>query len=131
MAATLFVHPMDVVKNRMQLSGVGGKTKEHKTTFHAVRSILAKEGFSGMYSGLTAGLFRQATYTTTRLGIYSLLFEKATRSDGQPPGFLMKAVIGMAAGVVGAFVGTPAEVCDLYSLITGVIIMLFTLNRYH
>lgn len=30
--------------------------------------------------------------------------------DGKPPGFLMKAVIGMTAGAVGAFVGTPAEI---------------------
>ena len=30
--------------------------------------------------------------------------------DGKPPGFATKAVLGMAAGVVGAFVGTPAEV---------------------
>lgn len=30
--------------------------------------------------------------------------------DGKPPGFATKAALGMAAGVVGAFVGTPAEV---------------------
>lgn len=32
------------------------------------------------------------------------------RTDGKPPGFFVKAALGMAAGVVGAFVGTPAEV---------------------
>ena len=36
---------------------------------------------------------RQATYTTTRLGIYTWLFEKFS-SDGKPPGFLMKAGLG-------------------------------------
>ena len=75
MAATCFVQPMDLIKNRMQLSGEGGKAKEHKNTFQAIRSILAKEGITGMYSGLSAGLLRQATYTTTRLGIYTWLFE--------------------------------------------------------
>lgn len=35
--------------------------------------------------------------------------------DGKPPGFVMKAGLGMAAGVVGAFVGTPAEVKFLKS----------------
>lgn len=79
MAATCFVQPMDLIKNRMQLSGEGGKAKEHKNTFHAIRSILAKEGITGMYSGLSAGLLRQATYTTTRLGIYTWLFEKYSR----------------------------------------------------
>ncbi|CAF88607.1 unnamed protein product, partial [Tetraodon nigroviridis] len=33
---------------------------------------------------------RQATYTTTRLGIYTILFEKMTGSDGRPPSFILK-----------------------------------------
>jgi len=110
MGATCFVQPLDLVKNRMQLStGAGGK-KEYRTSFHAVQSILRNEGIVAMYTGLSAGLLRQASYTTTRLGIYTWLFEKFSGPEGQPPGFLMKAVLGMAAGVVGAFVGTPAEV---------------------
>ncbi|XP_030043599.1 mitochondrial 2-oxoglutarate/malate carrier protein [Microcaecilia unicolor] len=110
MGATVFVQPLDLVKNRMQLSGEGAKTKEYKTSFHAVGSILRKEGLRGIYTGLSAGLLRQATYTTTRLGIYTILFEKLTKEDGTPPNFFMKAVIGMTAGAIGAFVGTPAEV---------------------
>ncbi|XP_077326820.1 mitochondrial 2-oxoglutarate/malate carrier protein [Lithobates pipiens] len=110
MGATVFVQPLDLVKNRMQLSGEGAKTKEYKTSFHAVGSILKKEGVRGIYTGLSAGLLRQATYTTTRLGIYTILFEKLTKADGTPPNFFMKAAIGMTAGATGAFVGTPAEV---------------------
>lgn len=151
MGATCFVQPLDLVKNRMQLSGVGGGKKEYKTSFHAFQAILRNEGVVAMYAGLSAGLLRQATYTTTRLGIYTWLFEKFSgydyfannfrvycynddfgtsppvcivlgvvfikvfcfyvfRPKGEPPGFLMKALLGMAAGVVGAFVGTPAEV---------------------
>ncbi|XP_040202775.1 mitochondrial 2-oxoglutarate/malate carrier protein [Rana temporaria] len=110
MGATVFVQPLDLVKNRMQLSGEGAKTKEYKTSFHAVGSILKNEGLGGIYTGLSAGLLRQATYTTTRLGIYTILFEKLTKADGTPPNFLMKAAIGMTAGATGAFVGTPAEV---------------------
>ena len=33
------------------------------------RAIAAKEGFGELYHGLSAGLLRQATYTTARLGI--------------------------------------------------------------
>jgi len=51
MTATLFVHPMDVVKNRMQLSGEGGAAREHKTSFHALTNIFRKEGFRGIYAG--------------------------------------------------------------------------------
>ncbi|XP_019637368.1 PREDICTED: mitochondrial 2-oxoglutarate/malate carrier protein-like isoform X1 [Branchiostoma belcheri] len=109
MGATLFVQPLDLVKNRMQLSGEGGGKRQYKTSFHAVSSILRSEGIIGMYTGLSAGLLRQASYTTTRLGIYTILFEKFSK-DGQPPNFFMKAGIGMTAGAIGAFVGTPAEI---------------------
>ena len=51
MTATLFVNPMDLVKNRMQMSGAGGGAKEHKTSFHALTSIFRKEGFKGIYAG--------------------------------------------------------------------------------
>ena len=78
MAATLFVQPLDLIKNRMQLSGEGGGAKEHKTSFHAFRAILKNEGLGGLYTGLSAGLLRQASYTTVRLGVYTTLFEIAS-----------------------------------------------------
>ena len=43
-------------------------------------------------------------------GIYTWLFENFSGKDGAPPGFFVKAGMGMAAGCCGAFVGTPAEV---------------------
>ena len=107
MAATCFVQPLDLIKNRMQLSGVGGK--ERKTSLQVIRSVIKNEGFTGLYVGLSAGLFRQASYTTVRMGVYQSLFDRFT-ADGKPPGFAAKAVIGMTAGAVGAFIGTPAEV---------------------
>jgi len=110
MGATCVVQPLDLVKNRMQLSGEGGKAREYKTSFHAIQGIIKKEGVVAMYNGLSAGLLRQATYTTTRLGIYTWLFEIFSGTDGKPPSFFVKAALGMTAGVVGAFVGTPAEV---------------------
>lgn len=63
-----------------------------------------------MYSGLSAGLFRQLTYTTTRLGVYNVAMATLTPSDGSPLPFAKKAAAGMIAGACGAVVGTPAEV---------------------
>jgi len=108
MGATLFVQPLDLVKNRMQLAGTSGK-KEYKSSIHALRSIIANEGLLTVYTGLSAGLARQATYTTTRLGIYTWLFENFSEPN-KSPSFLMKAALGMSAGACGAFVGTPTEV---------------------
>uniref|UniRef100_A0A183DEB4 Peroxisomal adenine nucleotide transporter 1 n=1 Tax=Gongylonema pulchrum TaxID=637853 RepID=A0A183DEB4_9BILA len=91
---------LDLVKNRMQLSGLSGK-KEFRSSFHALRSIIANEGFLAIYNGLSAGLLRQATYTTTRLGIYTWLFEHFTTGE-KAPTFATKAGIGLAAGAAGS-----------------------------
>ncbi|XP_011500047.1 PREDICTED: mitochondrial 2-oxoglutarate/malate carrier protein-like [Ceratosolen solmsi marchali] len=102
MLATCCVQPLDLIKNRMQLSG----TKS--STVSVISSIIKNEGILAMYSGLSAGLLRQATYTTTRLGIYTWLFEIVSK-DGQPS-FIKKTGLGMFSGCIGAFIGTPAEV---------------------
>lgn len=85
----------------MNLLGEGGKAKEHKTSLHVIRAVVKNEGFTGLYVGLSAGLLRQASYTTVRMGVYSTLFEKVSES-GKAPGFFTKAAIGMTAGAVGA-----------------------------
>jgi len=108
MAATCFVQPLDLVKNRMQVMKVEGG--QRPSSFSVLSNVVKNEGVFTLYNGLSAGLMRQATYTTTRLGIYTWLFETFSNPDGSPPGFFMKAALGMTAGCTGAFVGTPAEV---------------------
>ncbi|XP_015431883.1 PREDICTED: mitochondrial 2-oxoglutarate/malate carrier protein-like [Dufourea novaeangliae] len=104
MAATCVVHPMDVIKNRIQL-------QQEKTSFGAViRSVYKNEGFLKFYSGLSAGLVRQATYTTVRLGIYNQLQEYWKQRHPEKPNFGILALMAGTAGAAGAFVGTPAEV---------------------
>lgn len=43
--------------------------------------IIAKDGFGALYKGLSAGLLRQATYTTARMGIFNILSEQLTASN--------------------------------------------------
>lgn len=69
MAATCVVQPLDLIKNRMQLSGI------KISTINIISSILKSEGILAFYSGLSAGLLRQASYTTTRLGTFEWLSE--------------------------------------------------------
>ena len=69
MLATCFVQPLDLVKNRMQvMKSTGGASPSSASV---LMGVVRKEGFLTLYNGLSAGLLRQATYTTTRLGIYT------------------------------------------------------------
>uniref|UniRef100_A0A914XTX3 Mitochondrial 2-oxoglutarate/malate carrier protein n=1 Tax=Plectus sambesii TaxID=2011161 RepID=A0A914XTX3_9BILA len=111
MAACFFTQPLDLVKNRMQVSGEGGKARDHRTTFHAIRSIFRNEGPLGFYNGLSAGLFRQGTYTTLRLGLYTFMFDRFSSSNPKAPlSFGKKVAIGFAAGGVSSLICTPADV---------------------
>jgi solute carrier family 25 oxoglutarate transporter 11 len=112
MAATCIVQPLDLVKTRMQLSGAGGGAKLHKTSFHAILNIAHTEGVPALYKGLTAGLLRQATYTTARLGMYNVVNEALVKRNGGNAAlpFWQKLASGMFAGGFGAVIGTPAEV---------------------
>ena len=93
MAATCFVQPLDLVKNRMQvMKAVEGAARPSSAS--VLMNVIKNEGVFTLYNGLSAGLLRQATYTTTRLGVYTWLFENFSSGDGKPPGFFVKAGLG-------------------------------------
>jgi solute carrier family 25 (mitochondrial oxoglutarate transporter), member 11 len=110
MGATVFVQPLDLIKTRLQISGQGGAAKEYTGTFDAMTKIIRREGLRALYKGLSAGLLRQATYTTTRLGTYTFLNEKYRSETGKVPNLLVSMGLGVCAGITGSFVGNPAEI---------------------
>jgi solute carrier family 25 oxoglutarate transporter 11 len=86
------------------------------------KDIIAKDGFGSLYKGLSAGLLRQATYTTARLGIFSQITEVAKKAnDGKNLPLWQKAACGLTAGGLGALVGTPADLTLLRMQVRGVL----------
>ncbi|OWM69278.1 hypothetical protein CDL15_Pgr025465 [Punica granatum] len=74
------------------------------------KNMLKEEGLGAFYKGLSAGLLRQATYTTARLGSFKILTAKAVEAnDGKPLPLYQKALCGLTAGAIGACVGNPAD----------------------
>ncbi|VAH58824.1 unnamed protein product [Triticum turgidum subsp. durum] len=74
------------------------------------KKMLANEGVGSFYKGLSAGLLRQATYTTARLGSFRVLTNKAVEAnEGKPLPLVQKAAIGLTAGAIGACFGSPAD----------------------
>ncbi|EFJ08876.1 hypothetical protein SELMODRAFT_130994 [Selaginella moellendorffii] len=102
MGATCVIQPIDMIKVRIQL-GDG-------SAMQVAKSLYAREGLGAFYKGLSAGLLRQATYTTARLGSFRVLTNKATAAnDGKPLPLYQKAFCGLTAGAIGACVGSPAD----------------------
>ena len=66
---------------RLQLAGGG-------SPFTIAKDIVAKDGFLKLYTGLSAGVLRQVTYTSSRLGIFKCVWradDAAGRSGAAAP----------------------------------------------
>lgn len=103
MMATCIIQPIDMVKVRLQLGATG-------SPLAVASAIVKQDGVGALYKGLSAGLLRQATYTTARLGIYQMFFDALTNhNDGKAIPLYQKAGAGLAAGGLGAMAGSPAD----------------------
>ena len=72
--------------------------------------MLQNEGIKAFPKGLSAGLLRQATYTTARLRSFKVLTNKVVAAnDGKPLPLYQKALCGVTARAIGATVGSPAD----------------------
>ncbi|XP_045774995.1 mitochondrial 2-oxoglutarate/malate carrier protein-like isoform X1 [Maniola jurtina] len=104
MVATTVVHPLDVIKVRLQLF------PRSCSTLEMASAVVRCRGGAALYTGLSAGLLRQTTYTTTRLAVYHALIDVFRREYNQEPILYQKLVISTTAGLCGALAGTPSEV---------------------
>ena len=101
--ATCCIQPIDCVKVRLQLAGGGAPLA-------VARGIVAQEGVLGLYTGFSAAIMRQATYTTARLGLFSTFHDELVeRNGGQALPLHQKALAGLAAGGLAAIVGSPSD----------------------
>merc|ERR1740130_1891673 len=100
-----FIHPLDVVKTRIQISseysslGMGG----------TVRKVVSDEGVVALWKGINAAWLREASYTSLRLGLYEPMKVLFGAKDASAP-FYKKFLAGSAAGAIGSLAGNPFDV---------------------
>lgn len=112
MVATSVIQPVDMIKVRIQLAGEGVSTGPKPTPLSVTREIIASGKALDLYTGLSAGLLRQAVYTTARLGFFDTFMGSLTaraKAKGQQIGFAERATAGLTAGGIAAMIGNPAD----------------------
>lgn len=112
MTATTLIQPIDMIKVRLQLAGEGLSTGPRPSPLAITREIIASGKALDLYTGLSAGLLRQAVYTTARLGFFDSIIKIAktqAEAKGQPIGFKERAGAGLSAGGLAAMIGNPAD----------------------
>lgn len=97
MTATSIIQPIDTVKVRIQL------TQGSSNPFKVAAGIISEQGLLGLYRGLSAGLLRQATYTTTRMGLFGVFTEQMKDEDGGLS-FGKRVAAGLGSGAIGGMI---------------------------
>ncbi len=103
-----WIHPIDVVKTRLQVSGDGMRNYNSLGVSGTVRVIAAEEGVGAFWKGIGAAWLREASYTSLRIGLYGPI--KTAMGITPESNFFMKFTAGSAAGAIGSVVGNPFDV---------------------
>ncbi|KAI4325877.1 hypothetical protein MLD38_031241 [Melastoma candidum] len=112
LAASLVRVPTEVVKQRMQ-------TGQFRSAPDAVRLIVAKEGFKGLYAGYGSFLLRDLPFDAIQFCIYEQLrigYKIAARRELNDP---ENAVIGAFAGALTGAITTPLDVIKTRLMVQG------------
>ncbi|KAG0209303.1 Mitochondrial dicarboxylate transporter [Mortierella sp. GBA30] len=108
-AAALVSHPFDLAKVRLQTTQGASSHGMVGTMINVARH----EGFFALYTGLSASLLRQGTYSTVRFGTYDLLKEKLGPKDGSKVPVSTMLLCAVLAGCIGGGFGNPADVVNI------------------
>ncbi|KAH6608086.1 mitochondrial dicarboxylate carrier [Trichoderma cornu-damae] len=112
--AACVTHPLDLsmfcLSVRLQTRTADGPKSMSGTFVHVVKN----DGPLGLYSGISASLLRQLTYSTARFGIYEEIKQRYTRSrGGKEPTFPVLIAMALSSGFVGGVAGNFADVINV------------------
>ncbi|WIA17660.1 hypothetical protein OEZ85_014463 [Tetradesmus obliquus] len=98
-SAVLLLHPFDVVKTRLQVQdGLPGALPAYRGTVDAVRTIVAREGWLGLYAGLAPSLLG----STVSWGAYLYLYERLKAWHRERQGQAQGSKLGTAWNLAAA-----------------------------
>ncbi|KIJ38489.1 hypothetical protein M422DRAFT_781416 [Sphaerobolus stellatus SS14] len=104
--AACMTHPLDLTKLRMQTTASGAGVKPSMVKI--IQHTISHAGISSLYTGLSASLLRQMTYSLVRLGSYEAI--KKWIAQGQSPTMGQLLISGGIAGGLGGIAGNPADI---------------------
>uniref|UniRef100_A0A3B5M761 Solute carrier family 25 member 10b n=1 Tax=Xiphophorus couchianus TaxID=32473 RepID=A0A3B5M761_9TELE len=106
--AACCTHPLDLVKVHLQT-----QQEVKKRMVGMAVHVVKNDGVLALYSGLSASLCRQITYSLTRFAIYETVRDMMGNTGKGPMPFYQKVLLGAFGGFTGGFVGTPSDLVNV------------------
>lgn len=110
--ADLVTFPLDTAKVRLQIQGESkaiSRSKRYKGVFGTIFTIVRSEGPRSLYSGLVAGLHRQMSFASVRIGLYDSMKQFYTRGSGDV-GIGTRILAGSTTGAMAVAFAQPTDV---------------------
>ncbi|ELW69185.1 Mitochondrial brown fat uncoupling protein 1 [Tupaia chinensis] len=108
--ADVITFPLDTAKVRLQIQGECQTSSaiRYKGVLGTISTLARSEGPVKLYSGLPAGLQRQISFASLRIGLYDTVQEFF--ATGKESSLGSKISAGLTTGGVAVFIGQPTEV---------------------
>ncbi|XP_044143101.1 mitochondrial uncoupling protein 2 [Bufo gargarizans] len=112
--ADLFTFPLDTAKVRLQLQGetktsVNVKSSQYKGVFGTISTMVKTEGPRSLYNGLVAGLQRQMSFASVRIGLYDSVKQFYTKGS-EHVGIGSRLLAGCTTGAMAVAIAQPTDV---------------------
>uniref|UniRef100_A0A3B3ZK47 Dicarboxylate carrier UCP2 n=1 Tax=Periophthalmus magnuspinnatus TaxID=409849 RepID=A0A3B3ZK47_9GOBI len=110
--ADLVTFPLDTAKVRLQIQGESKSTnvqKKYRGVFGTIFTMVKTEGPRSLYSGLVAGLHRQMSFASVRIGLYDSMKQFYTRGSGDV-GIGTRILAGSTTGAMAVAFAQPTDV---------------------
>ncbi|NWT90367.1 UCP3 protein, partial [Lanius ludovicianus] len=113
--ADLFTFPLDTAKVRLQIQGEVRiprtiSSVEYRGVLGTLTTMVRTEGARSLYSGLAAGLQRQMSFASIRIGLYDSVKQLYTPKGTENAGMAVRLLAGCTTGAVAVACAQPTDV---------------------
>ncbi|XP_064925030.1 putative mitochondrial transporter UCP3 isoform X3 [Columba livia] len=113
--ADLCTFPLDTAKVRLQIQGEvriprSTGTVEYRGVLGTLSTMVRTEGPRSLYSGLAAGLQRQMSFASIRIGLYDSVKQLYTPKGAESTGLAARLLAGCTTGAVAVTCAQPTDV---------------------
>ncbi|KAM6984501.1 dicarboxylate carrier UCP2-like [Tautogolabrus adspersus] len=112
--ADLITFPLDTAKVRLQIQGEchaveGSSAVKYRGVFGTITTMVRTEGARSLYNGLVAGLQRQMSFASVRIGLYDSMKQFYTRGT-ESAGIVTRLMAGCTTGAMAVAFAQPTDV---------------------
>ncbi|XP_043997451.1 uncharacterized protein LOC122845312 [Gambusia affinis] len=112
--ADLITFPLDTAKVRLQIQGESQKVEgsgvvKYRGVFGTINTMVRTEGARSLYNGLVAGLQRQMSFASVRIGLYDSMKQFYTRGT-ESAGIVTRLMAGCTTGAMAVAFAQPTDV---------------------